>query len=325
MAEEFEISCPKCEVIFSVPTELCGELAECSECSSVFEIPFPPIKAREETETGAIKGVEVKSSEVNATNTVKLSRTGIGMIPTLKEGFEFGTKAPFLPGQTQSPQPPFQKPIAPPSQSPVPQPAASRASQPSGATAQGMRFSQPPSPPPPPVPTIKQPPPPSLPPVSGGAMQQTRAGGMTFKKPPPTFKKPGTGTWPSSSISASESSQPQNKKSPAEVPPLSSNQRVSLPQWAGVKMYPDEEALACREVKNNMIGLVILISLPVLLCIPLPFLVNGIISTVIAGILWLATLITGFIIANGKARKVLILTSQRAIYIIGKNRIEIKK
>ncbi len=90
---EFKVSCPKCGVVFSLPVELGGEMAECSECEDVFQIPIYDEKENfEVTETGTIKAVEGMVEDENH-RTVRLSRTNIGMKPTLKSNFEFGTKS----------------------------------------------------------------------------------------------------------------------------------------------------------------------------------------------------------------------------------------
>lgn len=76
-----------------MPLEFAGETAECAECDFVFEIPTPDhIEDYDVTETGTITGVEI--DEKIAKGTVRLSRTSIGMIPTMKDKFEFGTKPP---------------------------------------------------------------------------------------------------------------------------------------------------------------------------------------------------------------------------------------
>ncbi len=94
MAKEFKVSCPKCGVVFAVPTELGGELAECSECEFVFEIPKPgEAESYEVTETGTFKAMGAENQGVDSHSTVKLSRTTIGMIPALKNSFEIGTKS----------------------------------------------------------------------------------------------------------------------------------------------------------------------------------------------------------------------------------------
>lgn len=89
---EFKISCPKCGVVFFLPVELGGEMAECSECGDVFQIPIYDEKDNFEiSETGTIKAVE-GMLENESHRTVRLSRTSIGMKPSLKENFEIGTK-----------------------------------------------------------------------------------------------------------------------------------------------------------------------------------------------------------------------------------------
>ncbi len=84
--KEFKVSCPKCRATFSVPLEFAGETAECAECDFVFEIPKPDqTENYDVTETGTITGVEI--DERIAKGTVRLSRTSIGMIPTMKDKF----------------------------------------------------------------------------------------------------------------------------------------------------------------------------------------------------------------------------------------------
>jgi hypothetical protein len=111
MVEEINVSCPGCNSVFSVPIEFCGETAECAECGVLFEIPSSPEKPGDKnsgasatvdsssntnpevgTDTGPIKGVESKNV-TDTTNTVKLSRSGIGMIPEIKDSFQFTTDA----------------------------------------------------------------------------------------------------------------------------------------------------------------------------------------------------------------------------------------
>jgi len=117
---EVQVACPGCNAVFAVPVEFCGEMAECAECTMVFEIPKGEVA--QTTDTGTIKGVKAADFNEETTNTVKLSRTGIGMIPTLKESFDFGTKEAALPGKTPAMP---QKPSIPKPSMPKPQmPAA---------------------------------------------------------------------------------------------------------------------------------------------------------------------------------------------------------
>lgn len=87
--ETISISCPGCGAVFDVPTEMGGEVGECTECGTTFEIPL--IEADEPTDlnttdTGTIQVQESGVSET--TNTVKLSRTSIGMIPNVQSNFK---------------------------------------------------------------------------------------------------------------------------------------------------------------------------------------------------------------------------------------------
>jgi len=91
------VSCPGCNAVFELPASLGGETGECTECGSIFEIP--KIEAVKEgklqtTDTGSVK--VGKASPEGATNTVKLSRASIGMVPDIKDSFQFGVvnKAP---------------------------------------------------------------------------------------------------------------------------------------------------------------------------------------------------------------------------------------
>ncbi len=92
MAEEtFTIGCPGCDATFDLPISLGGELGECTECGVIFEIPKLDGEESEEklvdTDTGAVK--TVAADDQGATNTVKLSRNSIGMVPDVKDSFNF--------------------------------------------------------------------------------------------------------------------------------------------------------------------------------------------------------------------------------------------
>lgn len=113
---EFNVACPSCSAIFSVPVELAGEMAECAECGAVFEIPHPPEPepviegaaaedSPEDTKTGPVTGVA--SDGEGVTNTVRLSRTSIGMIPQMKDSFQFDK-----PAEKKQVRPPAPKPSA---------------------------------------------------------------------------------------------------------------------------------------------------------------------------------------------------------------------
>ncbi len=92
MDDLMTIMCPgdNCDATFEVPMSLGGELGECTECSTIFEMP--QVEGMEKknvtkTDTGAIK--TVAADDQNATNTVKLSRSSIGMVPDIKDNFNF--------------------------------------------------------------------------------------------------------------------------------------------------------------------------------------------------------------------------------------------
>ena len=116
MADEVDIECPGCGAVFGIPVELCGEMAQCAECDVIFEIPTLDEDEGDgevSTDTGAIKGIE---ADGDATNTVRLSRTGIGMIPQIKDNFmsDFPVTSAPAPSKPAAP-----RPSAPP---PPPQP-----------------------------------------------------------------------------------------------------------------------------------------------------------------------------------------------------------
>ncbi len=113
MDELMTIMCPgdNCDATFEVPMTLGGELGECTECDTIFEIPQVEGMEKKEnlgnTDTGAIK--TVAADDQNATNTVKLSRSSIGMVPDIKDNFNFdvvekasGSKAKENTGKTRT-------------------------------------------------------------------------------------------------------------------------------------------------------------------------------------------------------------------------------
>ncbi len=304
MAEEFDVSCPNCSMVFSVPRELCGEMAECSECATVFEIPFPEeVRPLESTETGAIQGVAAEPEAVDATNTVKLSRTGIGMIPTLKESFEFGTKASAIGGQQAVPQMKGSNFSLPPAGArPVPPPRSPAAPAPMQA----------------PVPAPQQAPPPQQ------AAPQNSKTGMSFKKP--TFTKPGASTAsapvptapPPAPPPSIQAGQTQQAQAPTSMP------AIQIPAWAKIVLHKNEDVYAYNEVKYNPIVSLILIVLPVLLCIPLPIIPSPW-SFVAALVIAVATFAVAFVMLAKSSKTAVVLTSQRAISVCGIKRAEAKK
>ncbi len=84
MADTINISCPNCETLFEVPAEMVGETVECTECGTAFEIAAPETAEA----PPAAEGEEAPSGE--GTNTVKMSRTSIGMVPTVQDSYQLG-------------------------------------------------------------------------------------------------------------------------------------------------------------------------------------------------------------------------------------------
>lgn len=120
MPSIIRVSCPGCNIVFEVPPELAGQVGECTECGSTFLIPAPsqpapapepppaavpeesvenapsappPEPAYTNTDTSASSdmaktamGIELDDDE-GPTNTVKLSRSSIGMVPDVDDNF----------------------------------------------------------------------------------------------------------------------------------------------------------------------------------------------------------------------------------------------
>jgi hypothetical protein len=91
--KEIKVSCPKCKTAYTVPMDFVGQAAECGQCDSTFVIPNPEDKSKEyvSTETGTISAEEIDKALCK--HTVKISRHSVGMIPNIKDRFEFGTKS----------------------------------------------------------------------------------------------------------------------------------------------------------------------------------------------------------------------------------------
>lgn len=130
MTEESVIrfQCPKCGQDYELPSEFIGQIAECTECDTVFEIlgdnnvllvedinalpPEPVGEPGDETpELDAVPSLEspleddpndtipspatedtgtseTKKLDISQTNTVKLSRAKMGMVPNIKDSFK---------------------------------------------------------------------------------------------------------------------------------------------------------------------------------------------------------------------------------------------
>lgn len=99
---------------------------------------------------------------------------------------------------------------------------------------------------------------------------------------------------------------------------------VKIPSWAKVIIHKDEEIYACSESKANAFVIAALVALPSLICIATSFL-PGNWGAAGAAVIAIATFATVVFIVSGSGKKLVILTSQRAISVFGKNKIEAKK
>ncbi len=91
MADTINISCPNCETLFEVPAEMVGETVECTECGTAFEIAAPVDEEVPQAEEGEIaEAAEEAAPTGEGTNTVKMSRTSIGMVPTVQDSYQLG-------------------------------------------------------------------------------------------------------------------------------------------------------------------------------------------------------------------------------------------
>jgi hypothetical protein len=285
MSQEFEIACPTCNAVFSVPAELAGEMAECAECGAVFKIPAAPAAPAfaapglqlPQTDTGAIRGIAAapESFDGEVTHTVKLSRTSIGMIPTLKDSFKFDA-----PGAA----PVASSPMAPPRPG---GPATAGAA----AVPRKPALQRPPSAaaPPPPLPVAGAMAPPPLP--VAGAMA-----------PPPPAPPAAPPTMTHTRVKL-----------------------VDVPDWINIKLRKDEEPLAYQESVDNGVGLALLISVPALLSGMSTLIKNPGIAMVIVGVVWIATFLVAMFMIRSRGRRALLMTSLRAIAIGGGKRLEVKK
>ncbi len=290
---EIDVSCPGCSAVFSVPIELCGEMAECTECSAVFEIPkvseVPPTL---NTDSGAIKGIAAPAANVDnstaATNTVKLSRASIGMIPSIKESFSLDLNTSAEPNATPPFAATFQKPAASANKPPVittQSPVFQTQTQPK------LAFAKPPQQPPPAKPIA----PPAAASVHTSATQYSI---------------------PQQSTSSTQTSISQQQVAQAKLPP-----------WTKIQLKQGEELQACREIGRNPGLAAVLASLPVLLTVVAVFFAKTqfMLAVVLVIVLWTVTFIVAFLMAKDRSKSAIVITSQRTICIIGKDRIELKK
>lgn len=267
MPEEIDVACPGCNAIFGVPMEFCGETAECAECGTMFEIPtIEPTNdsTLANTDTGAIKGVEADDVG-EATNTVRLSRTGIGMIPQVKDNFQLGGTPPTS-SAVNPPKAPagrtFTKPGAP--QPPAPAPAAAPPSAPAPAPA-----------------------------------------------PSPT---------------AAPAPAPAAAPSPAQAS-ASPRQKIVLPDWTKVRMKKGEEVIGLRETSSSAAGAAILAAVMAIVAGGAAIALKDNIA-LSAGAAFGAAVVAFVVIlvmGNVSSKRALVVTNQRSITVIGKDRMEVKQ
>lgn len=276
MPAEIDVACPGCNAIFGVPMEFCGETAECAECGTMFEIPTldeKPDGMLDSTETGAIKGVEADDVG-EATNTVRLSRTGIGMIPQVKDSFHLGGP--------------------PPSAAPF-----SAAQQPTGKTF----TTRPPSAPAPaPAPSAPAPPAPAAP-----------------MAPAPM---------PTPMAAAEPVAEEEEPMEAAQTEP-SSKDKIILPDWTKIRMKKAENVVGIRESSASSGATAFLVSIPVIVSgavgLAQQYIGGLVVAAVVVGAVWVAVFITAMLMGKSGSKKALVVTNQRAICIIGNERMEVKQ
>lgn len=285
MSQEFEIACPTCNAVFSVPAELAGAMAECAECGAVFKIPAAPAAPAlaapglqlPKTDTGAIRGIAAapESFDGEVTHTVKLSRTSIGMIPTLKDSFKFDAPgaAPVASSPMAPPRPggPATAGAAAVPRKPALQRPPSAAAPPPLPVAGAMA---PPPPPPPPLPVAGT----MAPPPAQPTMTQTRV------------KLVDVPDW-------------INIKLRKDEEPLAYQESVD--NGVGLALLVSAPAL--------LSGIGGLISS------------NPGVIVMVVGIVWIATLLAAMFMIRSRGRRALLMTSLRAIAIGGGKRLEVKK
>ena len=274
MPEEVDIACPGCNAIFGVPVDFCGEIGECAECGTMFRIPV--VKSSENlTDTSAIKGME--SDDLSgATNTVRLSRTGIGMIPQAREFFQLDVS---------------------PSASAPKKPVASPVSPSSAPNLSIVRDSAPPISSPKPAPK----------PMASAPVSSTST--------------------PKSEPSVSTSAPPISKPETTSQDGLP--EEIILPEWANIRMKKDEKIIGIQKGTTSSLVAVSIVSVATILAgvagiahefidyIPIA------VVAVIVGIIWLIAFVVTMIMT--KEKKVLVVTDQRVISVVGKSRMEVKK
>jgi hypothetical protein len=104
-------------------------------------------------------------------------------------------------------------------------------------------------------------------------------------------------------------------------------QAVILPPWTKIQLKQGEELQSCRVISKNPWLAAALVSLPVLLTFAAVFFAKTqfILAFVLVAVIWILTFIVAFLMAKENLNSAIVITSQRNICIIGKDRIELKK
>ncbi|OGV38685.1 MAG: hypothetical protein A2020_03940 [Lentisphaerae bacterium GWF2_45_14] len=97
MPENLKVSCPGCNLVYDLPAEYAGQAAECTECGAIFTItspqssPVPPQQSPAAATTAPVNEQPQAATKMDGdggpTNTVKLSRASIGMLPDVNDQF----------------------------------------------------------------------------------------------------------------------------------------------------------------------------------------------------------------------------------------------
>lgn len=92
VAEEEEPSvvsaCPGCATLFEVPVSMVGETVECTVCGVAFTVEE---RKSAPSGTDTVDDVALHAGEeTGATNTIKMSRTSIGMVPVVQDSYQLG-------------------------------------------------------------------------------------------------------------------------------------------------------------------------------------------------------------------------------------------
>jgi hypothetical protein len=153
---------------------------------------------------------------------------------------------------------------------------------------------------------------------------------LTFTRPPsqpPPAKPLPTPAAPPPSAQPAASPQQSATQTSLSTQQHQTAQAVKLPPWTEIQLKQGEEVQACREINKNPGLTALLVSLPVLLTIAAIFFAKTQLSLaiVIVIILWIATFVIALLMTKDNSKRAIVITSQRTVCIIGKDRIELKK